>query len=298
MYNSAIAVLKGIRSEFAKQLGDYTAPLFAPFVSRVKSDSNNEDYRYRDTIGTIREWKTRRVTEDFKDYKYQIVNKPFEFTLDVDRFTLDDSKKTLGGAIEQEIRQAAQLWKGFEDEQVYELITDNGTAYDGSTFFATSHNIDGDNAIDNLKTGTQTGTYTLAQIEADLATARTAMYGYRDNKDRPINTNPRWIVLIPSQLHDKFLTLRNSQDVYISGTKTNIYQNSFEIVLNHWQSTSDYDWYLINANATILPFTVQERMKMRWDVKDDMENRYIKYMSTARYGFGYSAFTSICKINN
>jgi phage major head subunit gpT-like protein len=298
MYNSAIAVLKGIRAEFAKQLGDYTAPLFAPFVSRVKSNSNIETYRYRDTIGTIREWKGERVIEDFKDYKYDIRNVPFEFTIDVDRFTLEDSRSSLGGAIEQEIKQAAQLWKGFEDEQVNGLITDNGTAYDGSTFFATSHNIDGTSAIDNLKTGTQTGTYTLAQIEADLATARNAMYGYKDNKDRPINTNPRWIVLIPSQVYDKFLTLRNSQDVYISGTKTNIYQNSFEIIVNHWQSTSDYDWYLINANASLDPFTVQERMKMRWDVEDSMLNRNIKYLSTARYGFGYNAFTSICKINN
>jgi len=296
MYNSPIAILKGIRTEFNKQLSTYDGPLFRPFVQFVNSDGSYDDFRFKDSVGSIREWNDKRHTQNFKDYLYTVRPKHYEFTINVNRDTLDDSKKTLGADLEKDIRESAQLWKGFPDEKVYDLITDNGTAYDASTFFATSHNIDGANAIDNLQTGTGT---TLAQLEADLASSRDAMYGYRDVNDRPINMNPRFVVLIPAHLHDKFLTLRNSQQIYDgSGNKTNIYNDSFDIIINHWQGGSDDDWYLINTNSNILPFMVTDRQKPKWEVKDDPENLDIKYFSDARMGFGYGAFTAICKVNN
>jgi hypothetical protein len=43
---------------------------------------------------------------------------------------------------------------------------------------------------------------------------------------------------------------------------------------------------------------VTDRQKPKWEVKDDPENLDIKYFSDARMGFGYGAFTAICKVNN
>jgi len=296
MYNSPIAVLKGIRTEFAKQLANFQGPMFSSFVQTIKGDGAYEDFRFLDSVGTIREWTDQRRKQNYKDFLVTLRPKHYEFTINVNRDTLDDSKKTLGGDVEKDIREAAMLWKTFGDRLVNDLIYANGTAYDGSTFFATSHNIDGSVAINNLETGAG---ITLAQIESDLASARNLMHGYRDKNDQPINMNPRFTVLIPSHLHDFFLTLRNSQQIYDgSGNKTNIYNNSFDILINHWQSTSDNDWYLINTNANLMPFMLVDRQAPRWDVKDDLENIDIRYMSDARMVGGYGAFTSICKINN
>jgi phage major head subunit gpT-like protein len=294
VYNSAISVLKGIRTEFAIGIAKYE-PAFNVMSEQVKSDSNLEDYKFWDAFPRIKEWVDTIHREKMNDYKYQIRNKAWEFAIPVDRFTLSDSKTTIGANVELQIKAALQQWKDFPDELIYDLLIDNGTCFDGSNFFATSHNIDGTNAIDNLKTGTGV---TLAQLETDLATARTAMRGYKDKNDRPINKKPKYAVLCPAHLEDKFLTLQNSQEVYISGTKTNIYANTFDIVVNDWQGSSDNDWYLVNVDGMILPFISQMREKPNWKKDDDEKNRDILFYSTARMAAGYGLFTSMLKVNN
>lgn len=295
MYNSPIAVLKGIRTEFAKQLADMSGPMFKAFVQTVKGNGAYEDFRFKDTVGKITEWKANRTIEDFKDYLYTIRPKHWDHSISVDRDTLDDSRITLGGDIEKDVRESVQLWNAFADELIYNLLIDNGTAFDGSTFFGNSHNIDGDNAIDNLYSGTGT---TLAQVEADYAGAKKQLRGFRDKNNRPYNRNAKYIVLAPSQLEDKFLTLRNSQQVYISGSKTNVYANTFDLILNDWQGASDNDWYIINTNATVLPFAVVDRQRVNWKMVDDPLRKDVLFLSDARMQAGYGTFTSIIKIDN
>jgi phage major head subunit gpT-like protein len=297
VYNSAISVLKGIRTEFAVAISKYE-PMFKVISEQVKSDSNLEDYKFWDSFPRIKEWIDTITKEKFKEFLYQIRNKSWQFSIPVDRDTLSDSKTTIGSNVELQIKQAVNQWKDFPDELIYDLLIDNGECYDGSNFFATSHNIDGDNAIDNLKTGTQTGTYTLAQFEADMKTAKKAISGYRDKNDRPINKAPKFLAVIPPHLEDQALTLRNSQEIYVSGTKSNILESTFDILINYWQGESDYDWYLVNQGGVILPFISQMREKPNWKKDDDEKAKDILYYSTARMAAGYGLFTSICKINN
>lgn len=293
VYNSAISVLKGIRTEFAVGIGDYT-PMFGPIMTTVNSNSNLEDYKFWRAFPRIKEWIDEIHRESMKDYKYTIRNKPWEFSIPVDRYTLADSKA--GSAdVELQTKEAIKQWKDFPDELIYDLLIDNGTCYDGSAFFATSHNIDGDNAIDNLLTGTSTS---LAQVEADLAAAITAMRGYRDKNDRPINKNPRWLVLCPAHMELTFKTLQGSSSVYVSGTKTNIYEGQFDILINDWQSGSDDDWFLVNQNAVLKPFIYQLRDKPTWEKEDIKTLRDILFFSVARMAAGYGGFTSICKTDN
>ena len=61
MYNSPIAVYKGIRAEFSKQLGVMAGPVFKPFVQTVNSDTLQEDFRFKDAMGNITEWKGKRI---------------------------------------------------------------------------------------------------------------------------------------------------------------------------------------------------------------------------------------------
>jgi phage major head subunit gpT-like protein len=95
------------------------------------------------------------------------------------------------------------------------------------------------------------------------------------------------------------LTLKNSQQVYDgAGNKTNIYQNTFEIVLNHWQAQTNNDWYLVNTNAIVPAFIVQTRANPEWVYNDNPLERYIQYGSYMRLNVGYGNFTSIIKIDN
>jgi phage major head subunit gpT-like protein len=294
MYNSPIALLKGIKVEFNQFLASHQGHMFSDFVRMTKSDTDKENYRFLSNLPYLKEWLDEIDFKDYEDFSYEIENKAWQQGIAVDRHTLSDSRKQLGASIEDEIRLIAQNFSDFPDKLVYDLMIANGTCFDGGAFFKTTHVKLG--TIDNLKTGTGT---TLAQLETDLGTARNAMYGYVDGNGIPINTNPRFVVLAPTQLHDKFLTLRNSTQIYDgSGNKTNIYNQSFDIVLNHWQSTSDNDWYLININHPIKPFIYQMRDKPKFEMEDQRSKKYIKYFVTARMNAGYGNPAAICKTDN
>lgn len=290
---SAISLLKGIKNEFSDFLAKHEGAKFRDFVFQSKSNSDRENYRFKASLPFLKEWVDEIEYGSFNEFKYEIVNKHFQRGIDIDRDDYEDAKSIVGN-IEQEIRMLAQQFADFPDYLVNSLISANGNCFDGGAFFATSHTAIG--TIDNLKTGTGT---TLAQIEADLATARNAMYGYVDLNSVPINRNPRFVVLAPSQLHDKFLTLRNSQQIYDgSGNKTNIYENSFDLIINHWQSTSDNDWYLVNVNHAIKPFIYQLRQQPKWHVEDIESSKRIHYFVEGRMNAGYGNPAAMCKVNN
>lgn len=294
MYNSAKAVLKGVNTNFYKQIGDFSSSLFAPFYFKTQSDSDKEDYIFVDAFPGIEEWKDQINGEPVKDYLYTIRNKPWNFGFLVNRYTIKDSKTTLGANIELNLRQSLRNWGEFPDDLISELIDDNGNCFDGSALFANSRNLGG-TGLDNLLSGNGV---TLAGVTTDLAASRNAMYGMKNSNKRPFNRSPRFAVLIPPHLHDVFLTLRNSQTVTTGTSKTNIYNNSFDIILRHQQSSTDNDWFLLNTQATIPPFILQENEGPQWKMIDKEDELHIKYFSTARLNAGYGNPTSIVKIDN
>lgn len=299
MYNSAIAVLKGIRGEFGKQLRATEESVIKAFTTFVTSDSNDEDYIFFDTMPQIKEWLDDISEEDFADFLYTIPNKDFAYSIFVYRNTLKDSKKTLGGGIEQQIKSSTKAWVDFPDEQINDLLEANGNAFDGTAMFAnTRPKLQGTNAIDNLYTGTSGGPYTLAQVEADLKGAKTMLLGLRDRNSKPFNRGAKLVAYVPSHLEDWFLTLKNSKQIYVSGTKDNILLNTFDIIINYEQSGSVDDWYLVNTNAPVTPFIYQTRESAGWDVEDIKTKKKIRYFSTARNGAGYGNPMAIVKVDN
>lgn len=299
MYNSAIAVLKGIRGEFGKKLRASVDSVVSPFITRVKSDSNDEDYIFFDTLPQIKEWIDDIAEEDFKDFKLNIPNKSWAYSIFVDRDTLSDSKKTLGGGVEMQVKSSVENWKDFPDQKFNDLLVANPTCFDGTAMFAnTRPNLQGTNAIDNLYSGTSGGPYTLAQVEADLKGAREDLLGLRDRNGRPFNRGAKLTVYVPVHLVDWFETLRNSRQIYVSGTKDNILYNTFDIIVNYDQATTNDDWYIINTNSVVTPVIWQDRQAPNWDVEDVKTKKKIKYFSTARFGIGPANPMSIIKIDN
>lgn len=295
MYNSPNAVLKGIKALFLKELETAGKPNTKNIIEIVSSDGAYEDYWIPDTAGRIREWLDEIVYSDGKDYSFQIYNKDWGGGFKVKRSTLSDSKKYLGGNIESWIRSLAREWVYFPDDFVYQLISTNGNAFDGSAFFANSRLIDtGSNVIDNIISGTGT---TQAQIIADYEDAYNQLIGFKDRNNRPFNPNPKIALFIPAHLKFTFETIF-SPKAQILSQSSNIMAGEVELIINYQQSNSDNDWYLINTNATLKPFVIQERELPNWNMKDEEDNVNIKYFTTGRYGYGYGNPMAIVKVDN
>jgi len=300
MYNSPTVLLKGINAKFLRGLATVQASMMAPFFDTTTSDSNKETYVLFNHFGAIKEWLDEVDFSFIEDFDYEIKNKDWQNGFQVDRNTLEDSKKTLGNDVEREINFSLNSWTNFPDKLITALLENGevGHAFDGLDFFETSRpalQMVG-TTISNLYTGTG---ITIALLTADLAGATTAMRAYMAKNGDPFNYNPKWSVIIPPHLEWLFKAVRNSVDIVIAGvTQTNIFKDTFEIVVNDYLPASNNHWYLVNTNAPMKPFIYQTRAVPKFDFKDDKDKKFIKYFSTARMNAGYGNPLAITKVHN
>lgn len=298
MYNSPAVLLKGIQAKFLRGLATIAISMMSPFIEVTKSDSDKETYVLFNHFGAIKEWLDEIDFSFLEDFDYEIKNKPWQNGFLVDRDTLDDSRKNLGNDVEREINFSLNSWGNFPDKLVTELIIagETGKAFDKVNFFATSRPAlqKTGTTIKNLYTGTGVS---LAQITADFAGATKDMRGFMAKNGDPFNANPKFVVVIPSHLEWLFKTLRNSVDIGGSGV-TNIYKDTFDIVVNDYIPTTANSWYLVNSNSPMKPFIFQRRKEPVFDMKDEKDKKFIKYFSTARMNAGYGNPLAIIKVKN
>lgn len=302
MYNSAKALLKGIKAEFSQLMAIAPEPVYAPFINMTKSNSDKENYWIPESLPGIKEWLDQRHFSSFKDNAFEVKNKAWDNGIRVDRDTLDDSREYLGGNLENWIKMLVDTYKDFPDELCQSLLTANSAAFDGTAFFATSRpNLDNSNTINNLLTGTSSSTYSLAEFEADYKAAKTKLLGFIDKNGRPFNKKPKLIAFVPAHMEDVAKVLLNARQelIYVSGSQSNLYAGDAEVIVNYEQTTTtDNDWYLVNAGSTFKPFVIQERKGPEWEYWDDTKYKYIDYGFNFRMGYNFLNPMCIVKTNN
>ena len=302
MYDSAIALQKGIKAEFSKLMATKPANEFAKMINRVKSNSNEEKYWIPGTVPGFKEWIDARHFGDFGDKNLTVVNKHWDSGLQVERDTLDDTREFLGGNVESWIKMLVDKYTSFPAKAVQLILDANTAAFDATAIFATSRpNLDtGSNTINNLTTGTSSTTYSLSEFEADYKAAKALIIGFKDKDSEPFNEAPRLGVVVPAHMEDvaKTLLAQRQQMIYVSGSQTNLYAGDAEIIVNYRQGSSDNDWYLVNLANSFAPFVIQDRKGPEWMMKDDAEYLMIKYGVDFRMGYGPLNPMAIVKTNN
>jgi len=302
MYNSPIAVMKGIKGNFNQLMATSPSNEYEKILNRVNSNSDKEDYHIPETLPGVKEWLDKRHFGDFSNKVLTVRNKSWDSGVGVDRDTINDSREYLGGDVENWVKSIVNAYQSFPAKLCQLLLDANATAFDGTAMFATSRpNIDtGSNTINNLLTGTSSSTYSLTEFEADYKAAKIALGGLKDKQDEPFNEGMKLVALVPFHMQDVASTLLSSRQslIYVSGTKSNLYSGDAEIIVNYRQAATDNDWYLINIASPFKPFLIQERKKPEWMMKDDIEFKEIKYGFDFRMGYSFLNPFSIVKTNN
>lgn len=300
MYNSPNVLLKGIQARFLRGLATTPVSMLSPVVEQAVSDMNKETYVLFNHFGIIKEWLSEIEFNYLEDFAYEIINKDWQNGFLVDRNTLSDSRKYLGNDVEREINFSLDSWSNFPDRLVTELIINGqtGLAFDGVAMFAASRpklQMPG-TTFSNLLTGSGV---TQDNIITDLLAGMVALRQVKARNGDPFNYNPKWTVLIPPQLEWKFKMIRNASDLLSGGQSiTNIYKETFDIIVVDYLIPADNDWFLVNTNSPFKPFIYQTRKPPEFDMIDAKDQKFIKYFSTARMNVGYGNPLSIAKINN
>ena len=125
----------------------------------VPSGGRSVDYKWLGNFPNMREWVGERVIKDLSGYRYEIVNKDFEATVEVDRNDIEDD---LIGVYTPMIQGLGFSAKVHPDQLVFGLLKSGFTTpcFDGQYYFDTDHKF-GDGEYSNFGGGAGTPWYLL-----------------------------------------------------------------------------------------------------------------------------------------
>lgn len=148
------ANLEGIYKSFStifNQAFDTAKAMWDLVAMQVPSTGKSVDYKWLGDFPMMKEWLGDRVIKDLSAFKYEIENKSYEATIEVDRDEIDDDQI---GVYTPMIQGLAQGAKVHPDVLVFALLKLGFATlcYDGQYFFDTDHPV-GDSSVSNTGGG-------------------------------------------------------------------------------------------------------------------------------------------------
>lgn len=181
------AIYKSFRTIFNETF-DGLETLFQRVAMVVPSSVREETYAWLGAFPKMREWIGERHVKNLSLHSYNIKNKDWEATIEVDRNDIEDDAIGVYRPIVSELGRAAAV---HPDELVFKLLSEgfSTTCYDGQYFFDTDHLVGG-SSVSNYGGGTGTAWYLLDISKAVkpliFQSRRTVEFV---SKDRPDNEN-------------------------------------------------------------------------------------------------------------
>ncbi len=271
-----IVIEKGIDAAFAQKMAQWQAarqinPGLLAAAMIIQSTGAYEKLGWLGSMPAVRQWIGELQAKEFEDYEYTIRNLDWEASTFVKQNDLDDDQT---GTIQM-------------------IPGTTGLAYDGVAFFS---DVSGVRTFDNLLGGTGT---TLAQIEADLNAALTAMAKFTDDNGKVLNIRGN-LIICPIELENRFNRLINSQTDPLAAAQGtfNPYAGKFTVIGDARLSATDVnDWYLLAAGQTVKPLIYSERQTARshFEKKNGSKlwTAFAEYRANAGYGLPHLAVKTV-----
>lgn len=295
MIVGTVALEKGLRIEFnraydALVAGDPYIEVLNALATMIPSTSDSEKYGWFGDVPEVEEWLGDKKAGNLADYDYSIKNKDWYNAIAIDRNELDDDKL---GAILPRIQMLAQRAKSWKGKLIADLIINgtSGLAYDGSAYFANRASPN-----DNLLAGTGT---TLAQIKADIYSARAAMFKFQSDTGKVMGLQMDTIVCPPEL--EGLMTEAVASTMGVAGDNiANPISRWIKRVIVLPNATDANDWYGFASGFPLRPFVYQDRKDVE-NVLDDTEvkrNRKLTFSAEMRGNAGYGFFQMGVKVVN
>jgi len=280
------ATFTGFKSLFEKSFS-VAEPLYPRLATVVDSSSDKESYNWLGNVPALREWTDERVPGALRTHEYEIPNRKYEATIEVDRETFEDDRL---GQVKPRIEELALRAACHPDELVVGLL--NGgfatECYDGAYFFDSTHS-EGDS-------GTQSNLLSAALDAAGLEAAITAMMGFKDDQGKPLGVKPDTLLVGP----DNFFTAReilNSVSIVVAGS-TDVEKpagNPLSGMLNLEVSpfVEEGKWFVMATGYPVRPLVMQWRIRPEFTAVTNPSDEYVfstdvfKYGVRSRLGAGY-----------
>lgn len=233
------------------------ADVWKKIAMQINSKNASEKYAFLGAVPGLREFKDERVPGSLSGYNYEIDNKKFESTIDVDRDLIEDDRT---GQIMLWVNglatKAAQAYTKLISQTF--VLGFSTPIYDGQNFYSASHEL-GSNYLGTAKD--------LNGTNADAAELLLA--GQADNNGDPLGYRGTHLIVGPYN-RAAANALVNTQ--YLSGGATNPYYKRYEIVELPYMSVTDKQWAIADLTQGIMPFILQIRVAITLVSKTDLNS--------------------------
>jgi phage major head subunit gpT-like protein len=248
-------------------------------ASVMTSASRQVVYAWMDRIPILREWLGERVVNAAATHSRTVTNKPFELTLDLDKFDIEDDQLGLFAFGVMSMGQQASKWP---DQQIArwmrsEASTVNG--FDGVPQFSTAHPILGGDVVGSAAGGFG-GVTGIPATQSNLAlstaltydnygTARAAMQSFRGADGQPLGVNPTLLVVPPQLEPTAKMIVENDYVPSTTGTGSstapgqapmnNVFKGTTKVMVIPELADKPTNWWLLDTSKVVKPFLWQLR---------------------------------------
>ncbi len=135
---------------------DEASPEYGTIATTVPSSSKTNTYGWLGKFPSLQEWVGDRQLQSIQEHSYSVTNKPFESTVPVDRFDIEDDNLGIYNPLMMEMGRAAAI---HPDELVFPLLAAgmSTVCYDGQNFFDVEHPVN--SAVDGKGQNTLVSNY-------------------------------------------------------------------------------------------------------------------------------------------
>jgi phage major head subunit gpT-like protein len=286
--------LEAINKGFSRRFQDAfvaAKPMYPMLVTEVPSGGKSEVHGFLDKIPAMREWIGERVIQNVAARSFEITNKHFEGTLEVDRDDISDDRLGIYNPMLDMLGQQAAM---YPDDLVLSLVEGGAAAlcHDGQYFFDTDHPVN----IDDAGAGVQGNRFTTKALTApNYGSVRSSMMKLKGADGKPLQVKPTHLI-VPPALEETARQILNADfipNTAGTATQTNVWKGTADLIV--WDRlTSDTTWYLLDLSKGIRPFMFQNRQAPQFTylTQPDHENVFMKrkflYGSDARGNAGYA----------
>jgi phage major head subunit gpT-like protein len=262
------------------------APTFADkLATTVPSSTEQEVYGWIGKIAKMQEWIGPRKTTSAAPQTYTLVNRPYELTLAIDKFKLQDDAHGIYAPLATEFGWQAKKWV---DYQLRDLLLNTGTqtgsrqnGLDGLTHWNTAHPIDLYDSskgtyCNDYRGGVSIGGRTVggSLTPQGYATVRQDMMSRKAEDGEPLGIMPNLLVVPPQLeaagkmiLEAEFFSPQSYDAVGLGtnvGNQQNIYRGSASLLVIPELAGSPTTWFLCDTTRSIKPFIFQQRQAVNF----------------------------------
>ena len=244
---------------------------------------------WMDKIPILREWVGERHIQNVALRGRTMSPLPFELTVGVDRYQIEDDAYGLYGPAVAMMGEQAAKWG---DREIAKLILANPTGFDGVSFFNDAHPVDIDAGAAGPY-GTYDNNLALALTATNFGLARTAMRGFKGRDGQPMGIRPSLLVVPPS-LEDTANRIMTSDYLasFVMGNSTagnvaaepNIYKGACEVLVIDELESDPTAWYLLDNRKAIKPFLWWQRQAPQFVYKNKPDDDRVFF--TREFLFG------------